>query len=293
MSEKETKTGPVSPKAENFIVPLSDIVLSKTWNRDNPGNINSLATSIKAIGQLVALVVKPTEKEGKYLLVDGRRRYMALKEAGIKDAFVTFTTGDEAEDKAKGLVANLNREGHAPMEIAVVFKELLDSGMKNQEIAKMHGVSGGYVSQHTNLLNLPEHAQDAVKKGWLTPSQSRALLRLNLEDPKHSNKFDTLLDKAVNGMSAQEIEERVVAFLDKEGKTKPPKKKGTTKGRGRPPKTKNYEDLKAEIKPVNKTTLVGYLQANEERLSNSTAKMTQRYLKGVRDGLELAAGLKE
>jgi ParB/RepB/Spo0J family partition protein len=307
---KAPKTPPkpkVAIAPTNFTIPLKDIILPKHWNREAAGNLTSLITSMKTLGQLVALTVRPAEKEGQYILTDGRRRYMAMKEAGIKEAFVTFTSGDDTHATLEGIVVNLNREGNTAIESAMVFKELLDSGMANQDIAKACGVSGAYVSQHVNLLNLPVPAQEAVRKGFLSLSQCRALVRLDLSKENHVEKFEKAYEKAINGTSATDLDMYVQAFLDKEKakvhaekakedaknpkKTKKAEKEEPT--RGRPVKIKDYTELKTQINPVNKTTLFDYLQANSERLAKTTSDLNRHYLKGVRDGLELAAGLRE
>lgn len=300
MEEKTVNTA--TPPA-NFMVPLKNIILPPAWNRESAGNLNSLVTSMKTVGQLVALTVRPSDKEGQYELVDGRRRYMAMKEAGVKEAFVSFTTGDNAKIMTESIAANLNRENHTLIELATGFKSLIDAGVPNQEIAKICGVSSAFVSQHVGVLNLPEPALEAVRKKYLSLSHCRHLTRLDLSKENHVHKFEKLYEAAINGTSATDIEIKVQAFLDKEkGKvveekekdTKTSKKKAPTKEKeklGRPVKSKDYTELKAKINPVNKTTLIECLNANEERLAKSTSKLNQKFLQGVRCGLEMAAGL--
>lgn len=302
------KGSTMKPIVENLKIPLTNISLPESWNRDKGRNINSLVTSLKAVGQLVAVVVKPDpKKEGKYILVDGRRRYMAMKEAKIKDVIATITTSD-VTDTAIGLTANLNREGHTPLELARTFKQLTDEGMSNQEIAAMHGRTSGFISQHIKLLKLPDQAREAIDKNYLSLSQARALLRLDLTKTPHVKKFERFYTKAIDGTPAQEIEDGIGNFITKEkekqaaeapkgkevGKKKNTKNVSkTTKGRGRPPKVKDYADVKDKIKPLSKTELLDCLTSTEERRARTSSKSVLKYLEGKRDGLEVAARLRE
>lgn len=300
----------------NFVVKLTDIELPAKWNREKPGNLGSLTTSLKTIGQIVAMVVKPhPDKNGKYILVDGRRRYMALQDLKVKEAVVTFTDGDETEMYTKSLVANINREGHNPMEIANAFSELIEGGMNNRNIARACGVSEGHVSQHLALLDLDNSVQKAIAKDVISMSQARILCKVNTEE--HSTFFFRLFEQMVTkGVGAQEADEKTKAYLDrfkqrqrekessqkekgdssgkKETKSKGDKEEAPKKSPGRPETAvPTYEERKGDIRPANKTELVAYLNGHSERLARATSEKTKQFLKGVLHGLELASGLKE
>ena len=297
----------------NFKVPIKDLVLPKEWNRKSGEGIEKLALSLKTCGQLVALIVTPIKgKKDKYELKDGMRRVMAMKSLSWKEAFVSFSEGTGTTARLQGIVANLSREGHSSPEIANVFAVLVKEGMKHQDIAKACCKTGGFVSQHLDLLKLPKEHLEAITTGTLLFSQARELVKLlKTNTPTHQKKFNALAARALKGLPAQEINQIIVAFLakeaakEKEAAKKNPKKddkkdakKGKKKSakdstRGRPAKVKDYEKLRARIAPVNKTTLMTYLANTEERRAKSTAKQNQTYLRGMRDGLELAAGLRE
>lgn len=303
--KKETALTRVS----NFTVSLTDIELPGHWNREKPGNLGVLQTSLKTVGQIVAMVVRPhPTKKGKYLLVDGRRRYMALQELKVKEAVVTFSNGEIEMDRLKALIANTNREGHNPLEIALEYSAAKESGMNNRDIARACGVSEGYVSQHLALIELDATVQKAIAKEAITLSQARVLNKVNTEE--HSTYFYKLFDKMLNGMDAQSADEDAKAYLDRyaqKEKEKAAAKKAKDKAEGKPPKNEapekkkpgrpetkipDYEDRKADISLVNKTTLLGYMNGTAERLSRATADKTKWQLKGILIGLEMAAGLR-
>ncbi len=293
-TKKESKV----PVTKNFEISLTDLILPKKWNRDTAVNIDKLATSIKLLGQIVALTVEvhPNKKD-KYILRDGRRRYLALKAAKIPTAIVSFPTGnyEEVDEDARASAANLCREGHSPIETAHIFAIEAET-KSNRTIAQEHGKSEGYVSQHIGLLRLPPKMQTAVKNGKVSFAQVRALQRVNKEE--HQTKFDTLAQKVLEGMTTHDVEANVVAYLDREkvkgaSKKKGGKKADKGKNQGRPPKIKDYDEVKKDIAPIGKTKLYEYLVATEERRARTKSPTNSAYLRGKRDGLELAGGLQE
>jgi ParB/RepB/Spo0J family partition protein len=295
-----------TPATGNMVVKLKDITLPEKWNRDKPGNLNSLVASIKSQGQIVALVVRPdTDKAGKYILVDGRRRFMAMQELKMAEAFVTLSEGDDVESYTKALTANLNREGHTPMEVASAIGYLLEQGKKNREIARDTGMSEAFVSQHKALLELPGDVQSAINKGVLSLTQARVLQRVNEEE--HSGIFYKLFEQMLNGLGAETADEKVNLYFDKlSQKEKEAKRKAkssgsedgeeeeTPKKRGRP-KTAvaaSYDDKRNEIKPLTKTDLLGALNGASERYARTTSDKNKLIMKGLLMGLEIAAGLR-
>jgi len=314
---------PLNEKESNYVVNLSQIVLPEKWNRKSPGNLASLVTSIKAVGQIVALVVRkhPTAKD-KYILIDGRRRYMALQELGVKQAHITLAEGDDTQSYVRSGVANIVREAHNPMEMARMYEEVRENGISNRDIAQIYGKSQGHVSQHLALLHLDTTVQKAIEKAQITMSQARVLCKVNAEE--HSAFFYKLFDQMIDkGLDAQTADDKTITYLDryeekqreKEAKRKAKEKDSSdrkdttkktsskssktdtpskgTKKRGRPEKSVPVAYDDAKIKPASKTELKGYLAGVAERLSRATSDKTKIALKGELRGIERCAGLRE
>lgn len=95
-------------------IPLDDIVIGLAQVRlTNPGRgISELATSIKTKGQLQPIVVCPAETPGKYEVILGQRRFLALQELGETTirAQVLDERVDEDEAKILSLTENVMRE---------------------------------------------------------------------------------------------------------------------------------------------------------------------------------------
>ncbi len=130
-------------------------------------NLEELADSIRTVGVLQPLVVRPRrdgDPEGAaWMIVGGHRRWGAAKLAGLERLPVHVTTGEV--DVQLMLVENLQRTDITPMEEARSFQLLRDQGFKQAEIAKMVSVSQGQVSKRLSLLKLDETVQDALEQG--------------------------------------------------------------------------------------------------------------------------------
>jgi ParB/RepB/Spo0J family partition protein len=290
-------------KLESSELALKDIVLPEHWNREKLGNNSGLTDSIKSVGLVQPLAVRPhPTKPGKYILVDGRRRYASCQEAGLtKVPVYVKSIADDLQAEVEALIANLNREDMTDFEKAMEFKRLSDAGKKNKEIARFAGgKSEGYVSQHLAVFRLPENFVDALQKGKITFAKARALSRL--DTVKNAAYFEKIEGDALNPkVSAEELDTKIDAFLNKQAK-KEGKERSTAgktkaeKKRGPAIKTTDYTDnvIKQSMAPVtNKTKYVEYFEYYTQRIQKTSSKTRRTYLEGVLEGLELGAGLKE
>ena len=94
----------------------------------NDASLQELAESIREVGILQAIAVRP-RTEGGYEIIYGERRYRASLLVGAKTIKATIynnVTDDEAEDMS--LSENLQREQVRPTEEAKAFKRLLEKG---------------------------------------------------------------------------------------------------------------------------------------------------------------------
>jgi ParB/RepB/Spo0J family partition protein len=166
----------------NTHINMSDIDLPEMWNRDSAGDLKGLTQSIQTGGQKVPVLVRPNpEKPGRWLLVDGRRRYMVMQSIKAKTIMaVVSNDATEAEAQRTAIVVNLARAGHNPVEIATAFQFCIDSGMKQKEIALEGGFSDGYVSQHLAILDFPE---DIIKLTKRYQVLQQAHVRHSPEEP--------------------------------------------------------------------------------------------------------------
>ena len=121
----------------------------------NDASLQELADSIREVGVLQAIAVRP-RTEGGYEIIYGERRYRASLLAGaktIKGTVYNNITDDEAEDMS--LSENLQREEVRPTEEARAFKRLLEKGRYDiYSLAGRFGRSEKYIYTRLKLNEL-------------------------------------------------------------------------------------------------------------------------------------------
>lgn len=293
----EKKSGGLLKTARNFTVSLKDINLPDKYNRDKVGDIKGLVQSLKSVGQKVALVVRIDPNDtSKVILVDGRRRFTALQEAGIKEAFVTFTDDDnDADAFLTSMLTNLAREGHNPIEIAEGFNYAIENGKKQKDISAACGKSDAFVSQHLAILKLPPEAIKYARADKLKFAHLRSLLRVfNEEDLKF---YDRVFQATIeNDWSPEDTENAIVHYLDKKAeKAKAAGSKNDKKKAGRPTKKKDklkdYASLSIKLVSPSKTKEI-FAEAKELYESANT-KDRVNYYKGILVGMERLSGIRD
>ncbi|TFW01514.1 ParB/RepB/Spo0J family partition protein [Oxalobacteraceae bacterium OM1] len=132
---------------------------------DNPRNarqvysqmaLDALAKQLETEGQLVAAVV--FEKDGKLVLIDGKRRKEAAKLAKLKLRVEVRPQPDNERLLYKqSRAANAEREAQTPLDDAIAWTQLLKEGVykAQQELAVDLGMSEAHVSKILSLADLP------------------------------------------------------------------------------------------------------------------------------------------
>jgi ParB family chromosome partitioning protein len=131
----------------------------------NIERLNELAASIREVGLLQPIIVRPLD--GEYEVVLGERRYRASQQAGVEriSAIVRDYTDDEVVQL--NLVENIHRQELSAIEKGKVCKYLLDNCSEKYpsqtSIAKKIGVSGDAVSLWLRTFEVvPNEAQQYV-----------------------------------------------------------------------------------------------------------------------------------
>jgi ParB family chromosome partitioning protein len=136
-----------------------------------------LVTSIKTSGVLEPVVVRPMG--GEYELIAGERRWLAARQAGLREIPAVVREATDSEALELALIENLQREDLNPMEEARAYERLAEQfGHTQQEIADKVGRDRATVANTLRLLSLPAPIQSMVKSGQLTEGHARALLSL-------------------------------------------------------------------------------------------------------------------
>lgn len=181
-----------STKPGNYtIIPVAEIVESKTNPRKSFGHLNQLADSIEAHGVLEPVLVRPLElllEDVKYELIAGARRFRATKIAGLSviPAIVREMTDRQALEIQ--VVENDQREDISPMDQARGYKALLAEGYDVPGLALKIGRDESYVYQRLKLNDLIEVWQDKLASDEINMSQAILLARLTPENQDDADK---------------------------------------------------------------------------------------------------------
>ncbi len=152
-------------------------------SRFNEELLAELAASIREVGVLQPVVVRPGNREGAYVLVAGERRLRAAELAGLSviPAVIRASESDE-RDLTEALIENVQRKDLSPLEEAAAYRNLLeDFGMTHEGVAARVGKSRSAVTNTLRLLQLPPHIQGMLEREELSAGHARALLALDDE----------------------------------------------------------------------------------------------------------------
>ncbi|MBO1751167.1 ParB/RepB/Spo0J family partition protein [Actinotalea sp. BY-33] len=147
--------------------------------------LSELVSSIREIGVLQPIVVRPLREDGAehdgftYELIMGERRWRATQEAGLETVPAIVRETDDADLLRDALLENLHRSQLNPLEEAAAYQQLLDDfGCTHDDLARRIHRSRPQISNTLRLLRLPPLVQRRVAAGVLSAGHARALLGL-------------------------------------------------------------------------------------------------------------------
>ena len=202
------------PGASFAYVPVDAIVPNPRQPRTvfDPELLAELVGSIKEIGVLQPIVVRPRPDGEGYELIMGERRLRATREAGLAEIPAIIRVTEDVDLLRDALVENLHRAQLNPLEEAAAYQQLLDDfGITHDQLAERLSRSRPQISNTLRLLKLPPKVQTRVAAGVLSAGHARALLGLDDIDA-----MDHLATRIVaEGLSVRATEEAVALGVKK------------------------------------------------------------------------------
>ena len=145
----------------------------------DPEGIETLAASIKAIGQLQAILVRP--KGDRFEIVYGHRRFLACQKLGQARIRASVKELDDITCAIMRATENVERVDISPIEEGAVYVNLQDKlGLSVDGIAERMGKSAGIVKRRMDLLRMPPCLQKAVHKKEIGYSVAEELWSLGV-----------------------------------------------------------------------------------------------------------------
>ena len=139
-------------------------------------SLAALTASIRAVGVLQPVLVRPTT-EGGYQLVAGERRWRAAKRAGLPTIPAIVRDVSDMPSIEHALIENLHRQDLNPLEEAGAYQQLIeDFGLTHEQLSTRVGKSRAAITNTLRLFQLPPSIQKMVGEALLSAGHARALL---------------------------------------------------------------------------------------------------------------------
>ncbi|NIN53639.1 MAG: ParB/RepB/Spo0J family partition protein [Nitrososphaeria archaeon] len=153
--------------SEEIPVELVDVAPENMNFGEESRENSELRQNIKRVGQLQNVVVR--EEDGRYLVLIGKERLKAAKEAGLKTiaAKVVDTKGYEA--MLMSASENIHRKNVDPVVRAKHIKRMVEeSGKSLRGVARDLKVPVSVLSEYLKILELDESLQRLISEGKLS-----------------------------------------------------------------------------------------------------------------------------
>ncbi len=196
-------------------IPVSAIIPNQFQPRKsfNDESLQSLASSVRELGVLQPIIVRPLEGDpARYELIAGERRWRAAGIAGLET--VPVLVQDAVNDRLsleQAVVENLHRVDLHPLEEAAAYQQLIDEfDLTHEQVAQRVGKSRANITNTLRLLQLGEVAQAALAQSQISAGHARSLLAI-----ADSEAQATMVSRIIKSeLSVRATEEAVKAFLE-------------------------------------------------------------------------------
>ena len=182
--------------------------------------LQELSRSILEYGVIQPLVVR--EKNNKYEIVAGERRYRAARLAGLTELPIIIKLFSDQQTLEVALIENIQREDLNPMELACAYSLLMERfDLTQEQVADKVGKSRSAVTNILRLLKLTPYVQEKLREDEITYGHARAILAV--KDIKVQKQLtDLVIEKQ---LSVREIEKYIQNLLSSKDKKETNKKK--------------------------------------------------------------------
>ena len=154
---------------EHIEIALDDLVIGKAQARteDVDKDIDQLAMSIEACGQLHPIIVCEAEEKGKWEILSGQRRFLAHQKLGKEKIEAKVLDGQvsETEAKAISITENLVRRKLSGKELTDGITFLYNKYGSIGDVSKATGLSPYVLKPHIRYPRLIEALKKLVDSG--------------------------------------------------------------------------------------------------------------------------------
>ena len=208
--------GEAKAEPEKNQLQISDLVPNRYQPRKifDENNLTDLTNSIKERGIIQPIIVrKSDDREGKFEIIAGERRWLAAQKAGLHNVPVVITEADDLKSLEFAIIENVQRHDLNPLEEAQGYRRLIDEFDYDQDkVAKFIGKSRSHITNSLRLLSLPDEVLKLIEIQKLTPGHAKILVGLE----NASFVANKIIEKK---LSVRKAENLVKIFKDKKKST--------------------------------------------------------------------------
>lgn len=247
-------------------IKLSNIRPNKNQPRKefDEDRIKALSDSIKNVGVLQPIVLKPIE-DNNYMIIAGERRYRASILAGKEEIPAIIKDIPIKDIMEIALIENLQREDLNSIEEALAYKNLIeDYKVTQEELSEAVGKSRPYITNTLRLLNLQNKIIKMIENGDITAGHGKALLRI--EDKE--KQLEVAMRIVEEGLSVRTVENIAKKIIENKEKRKIEKKEKDIYIIDAEEKLSNIFGSKVNISMNNKKGKIEISYNNEDELND-------------------------
>ena len=175
-----------------------------------------LTDSVKEYGVLQPIIVRTIGD--KYEIIAGERRYRASVLAGKDTVPVIVRNMTDRESAEVALIENVQRKELTPIEEALSYKNILDLGYTQEQLAEKIGKSQPAVANKIRLLNLADEVQDALLESKISERHARSLLKIKNKSTQVKMLDRIISERLTVRKTDEEISKLNLSSSDDEGR---------------------------------------------------------------------------
>jgi ParB family chromosome partitioning protein len=147
------------------LIPIDRLEPNPSQPRVEIGDLTELVASIKAVGVLEPLLVRPAEIGGRFMIISGERRYRASLQAGLRELPCIEMDVDDRTVAEIALIENLQRKDLTAFEEAEGLEALATMyGYTHEQIATRIGKSRSSITEALSIAKLPGEIKELCRR---------------------------------------------------------------------------------------------------------------------------------
>jgi ParB family chromosome partitioning protein len=205
-----------APRAEGdevHHIPLTELDRNPYQTRTaslDPDALGELAASIKAVGVVQPIVVRPVAG-GRYQVIAGERRCEASRSIGLPTIPALVRQVSNVQAMEMTIIENLQREDLNAIEQAHAFERLSrEFGLTQDQMSLRTGKERSTISNFMRLLKLPLYVQGLMERNEISFGHAKAMMPLDSPEL-----VDRVAHRIVDhGLSVRQTEEAVAHLVE-------------------------------------------------------------------------------